>query len=371
VTGGPIAFLFLGELLLFPHLFPIVEALAMTDAPLDLWVSTAAHEELLAAWAAGLSMVRLRRPPGFREARDGALPPKLPMLAALAPQLARAAAVVCAEQTSLWLPTVLPFLPPFVKTSHGVGSMSARDDRRRRAAAVMLVPGERERRSYLMRGFDPNRVVATGYVKASFRQRAFTRPVFPDARPVVLYAPHWQAHRSSWPAWGEAVVRRLADDGRFNAILAPHQRLVETAPEVRDVLASVAGRPNVHVDLNSFALVDGSYTEAADIYLGDTSSQVVEFLVRPRPCVFLNPGRVAWQGDPAYDQWRCGEVVEALDEALPALARANPRHPAYTAIQADFARSSLGDLSAEAPRRAAREVLRAAGLAPEAGAWAA
>jgi CDP-glycerol glycerophosphotransferase (TagB/SpsB family) len=240
--------------------------------------------------------------------------------------------------------------------------MSARDDRRRRAAAVMLVPGERERRSYLMRGFDPDRVVATGYVKASFRQRTFTRPVFPDARPVVLYAPHWQAHRSSWPAWGEAVVCRLADDGRFNAILAPHQRLVETAPEVRDVLASVAGRPNVHVDLDSFALVDGSYTEAADIYLGDTSSQVVEFLVRPRPCVFLNPDRVAWQGDPAYDQWRCGEVVEALDEALPALARANPRHPAYAAIQADFARSSLGDLSAEAPRRAARQVLRAAGL---------
>jgi hypothetical protein len=87
-----------------------------------------------------------------------------------------------------------------MKTSHGAGSMSARDDRRR-AAYLTLVPSERERQTYLDRGLDPARIVATGYMKASFRQHMHARLPFPDKRPVLLYTPHWQAHHSSWPRW--------------------------------------------------------------------------------------------------------------------------------------------------------------------------
>ncbi len=360
---GPVAFLFLGETLLIPHLYPIVEALAAPgDVAIDLWVATSAHEELLAAWSAGLPGVRLRRAPGFRRLPPGAggrnppLPGKIPMLVRLLPQLARARVVVCAEQTSLWLPRLVPMLPPFVKTSHGVGSMSARDDPRRRAARVMLVPSERERATYLARGFAPDRVIATGYVKAAFRQRQGVALGFADPRPVILYAPHWQRHRSSWWTWGAEVVRRIADDGRWNLIFAPHQRLVEGAPEVRQVMADLAARPNVHGDIDGFAMVDGSYTAAADLYLGDTSSQVIEYLARPRPCVFLNAGGVDWRADPSYAQWHGGEVVDDLADLLPALARAPARHPAFAAGQARFAADSLGDTDGTAPARAARVV---------------
>ena len=38
-----------------------------------------------------------------------------------------------------------------------------------------------------------------------------------------------------------------------------------------------------------------AYTQRADIYLGDVSSQVYEFLLNPRPCVFLNPRRFDWR----------------------------------------------------------------------------
>src|SRR3546814_19981036 len=50
------------------------------------------------------------------------------------------------------------------------------------------------------------------------------------------------------------------------------------------------------------------YTAAADIYLGDTSSQVVELLMQPRPCVFLAPLGVDWHDDPSYAMWAAGEV---------------------------------------------------------------
>jgi hypothetical protein len=360
-----VAFLFLGEMLLIPHLFPIVEALSGRGVDLDLWVATTAHEALLAPWCAALDVqVRFRRAPGFARVAfhdagwNPPLPPKLPMLLRLAPHLARARAVVCAEQTSLWLPRLLPLGTPFVKTSHGAGSMSARDDRRRRAARLMLVPSERERQTYLDRGFDPDRVRVTGYVKAGFRQRTCREVRFARRRPVILYTPHWRRWRSSWWAWGPQVVRRLAQDDRYNLIFAPHQRLAEQAPEVRDIAAEVAHRPNVHCDLDSFAMVDGSYTEAADIYLGDSSSQVLEFLVRPRPCVFLNPAGVAWAGDPDYAQWACGEVVAEFANLMPALERAIDRHPRFSDIQAAFARSSLGDTSDQAAKVAATEIMR-------------
>ena len=368
---GPVAFLFLGEMLLIPHLYPIAEALgAEPDLRIDLWVGTSVHEDLLGPWVAALGnpLVRVRRAPGFRRlegyaaGRNPPLPPKLPTLLRLLPHLLRAPVAVCAEQTSLWLPALIPGLPTrFAKTSHGVGSMSARDDRRRRAAALTLVPSERERRTYLDRGMDPARIVATGYVKAGFRQRTQARLRFPANRPVVLYSPHWQRHRSSWWEWGRAVVRMLVEDGRWNVILAPHQRLAERAPEVRAVLDEVAGLPHVRCDLDSFATVDGSYTAGADLYLGDTSSQVVEFLMRPRPCVFLNPRRVAWRGRADHAQWACGEVVEALAEVPAALRRAPAQQPRFAAAQEAFARSSLGESGGAAPGRAAAEVLRLLG----------
>jgi hypothetical protein len=362
-----VAFLFLGETLLIPHLFPIVEALAdlAPDLPQDLWVSTSMHEALIGGWLVERpgAPIRIRRAPGFRQVAVDAgtnppLPAKLPMLARLAPRIARVPVAVCAEQTSLWLPRVLPMLPTcFVKTSHGVGSMSARDDRRRRAAWRTLVPSERERRTYLERSMPPERIVATGYVKAGFRQRSYARPDFAEARPVLLYNPHWQQHRSSWWRWGEQVVRQVLSEGKWNLIFAPHQRLVERAPEVQALCEELQGRGDVHCDYQSFAAVDGSYTAVADAYLGDTSSQVLEFLVRPRPCVFLNAQQAAWADDPSYAMWVAGEVVDSLDAFLPALARAPAEHPRFAAAQAALAQDSLGDTSGAAPTRAAREIL--------------
>lgn len=359
---APIAFFFLGETLLIPHLFPIAEALAeVSDVPIDLWVSTSAHESLLGSWIVGGRM-RIRRAPGFRHVfnaeagRNPRLPFKPLLLAGMIPHLLRARAVVCAEQTSLWLPTLLPMRTPFVKTAHGAGSMSARADRRRRSAALTLVPAEGEKAALATYGVDPGRIRVTGYVKAGFRQRTPARALFGQDKPILLYTPHWQAHRSSWPAWGKRTVEMLAGQDRYNVILAPHQRLVETAPEVRAVLAGVADLPHVHCDLDSFAMVDGSYTAAADIYLGDTSSQVVEYMARPRPCVFLNPWGRDWEPDPAYAQWHCGQVVRDLGALWPAIEAAPGLQPDYAGRQAGFARASLGDITG-APQRAAGAIL--------------
>lgn len=364
--SGEVCFLLLGETLLVPHLFPIVEAFAAKapDVEVDVWVANAALEGLVRPLIVDMPSVRLKRAPGFR--RDARPPAKLATLVRLLPHLARAPVVVCAEQTSLWVPRLLPWLPTrFVKTSHGVGSMSARDDPRRMAAYRTLVPSEQERGTYLARGMPPDRIVATGYVKAAFRHRTAARSLFADDRQIVLYAPHWQPHRSSWPAWGRTVVELLADQFEWNVILAPHQRLVERDPDVREVLARVSDLPHVHCDLDSFSMVDGSYTGVADVYLGDTSSQVMEFLMKPRPAVFLDPDARSWHDDPSYAMWRAGEVVTDAAEIMSALSRASELHPDYRPAQIELAARALGDVTGAGADRAADEVLRV--LATEVG----
>lgn len=366
--SGRVAFLFLGETLLIPHLYPIVEALAGgSDVAIDLWVGTSVHEKLLSGWIATIDGTRptICRAPGFRtvadddHGRNPPLPPKLPTLFRLAPHLRGTDVVVCAEQTSLWLPALLPMRARFIDTFHGAGSMMARGHWRRRAGWRTLVAAERDRGALIALGDDPERIVTTGYVKAGFDRRTPATRWFGDDRPIILYTPHWQRHRSSWWDWGPEIVRRIIAADRYNLIFAPHQRLAERAPDVRAFADSVAGRPDVHCDLDSFAMVDGSYTAAADLYLGDTSSQVVEFLARPRPCVFLNPRRLDWRARDDHGFWACGDVIGQLDALPAALAAAGERHAGYAATQRAYATAALGRTGPDAARRAAALVLDA------------
>src|SRR5690606_3883102 len=283
-TRGPVAFLFLGETLLIPHLYPVVEVLARhTDVRIDLWVSTSVHEEMLARWTHDLAPGRLRirrvpfffrNLPGLPEGSNPPLPPKWRLLLGVAPYLARTPAVVSAEQPSLWIPILLPFLRTrFINVLHGAGSIGNREGRRRRAAWRMPVPCELEQQQYLRRGFEASYVPVVGSVKAAFRHRSHCQLQFPEPRPIVMYNPHWQRHRSSWWDWGREIVRLLVEQDRYNVILAPHQRLAEGDHELRGILEQAARHPHVHSDLDSFAMVDGSYPAISDIYLGDTSSQ--------------------------------------------------------------------------------------------------
>jgi hypothetical protein len=361
-----VAFLFLGETLLIPHLWPIAEALAGMEPalPIDLWISTATHEALLAPWSARWPSMRLRRVPGFRDGPADGVNPSLPfkpaMLARLAPRLLGTRVAVCAEQTSLWLPRLLPWLPTrFVKTAHGAGSLSARSDPRRRAAWRTLVPSASERDGLVAHGVDPARLFVTGYVKSAFRHRTPAAALFPADRPTLLYTPHWQRHRSSWWAWGRQVVEMLVGQQNWNVILAPHQRLLETEPGVRTVLGDVASLPHVHVDLGSFAGVDGSYTAAADLYLGDTSSQVVEFLQRPRPCIFLNPDGWDWRARGDHGFWDCGEVVERVERIPDALAAGAGKHPFFVSQQQRLVAAQLGEVGPATATRAAALVIDA------------
>ena len=65
----------------------------------------------------------------------------------------------------------------------------------------------------------------------------------------------------------------------------------------------------IRVDLGSPASTDMRYTLPSDVYLGDASSQVYEFLIKPRHCIFrsLLAQSIVWHRDSDARQTRRGE----------------------------------------------------------------
>lgn len=86
------------------------------------------------------------------------------------------------------------------------------------------------------------------------------------------------------------------EQSSYNLIFAPHIRAAENmnaSERAHWQQLAVPGR--MIVDLDSPRLIDMTYTLTADIYLGDLSSQLYEFLIKPRPVAFINAHRVDWQ----------------------------------------------------------------------------
>ena len=66
---------------------------------------------------------------------------------------------------------------------------------------------------------------------------------------------------------------------------------------------------------------DMTYIMSADAYIGDVSSQVYEFLIQPRPCLFLNAFRVDWHNNPAFKCWHLGQVIDSPDQFPSAVSK--------------------------------------------------
>jgi hypothetical protein len=148
---------------------------------------------------------------------------------------------------------------------------------------------------------------------------------------------------SSWFKHGPAVLEAFRGQDRYNLIFAPHVMLFErkwvvtvdppSLARVRAPGGDFVREPRIHIDAGSSASSDMSYTNRADIYLGDVSSQIYEFLRAPRPCLFLNSHGVDWRGDANYLHWQAGPVLDNPERLLDKIDAAVAAHPDYAPAQ--------------------------------------
>jgi CDP-glycerol glycerophosphotransferase (TagB/SpsB family) len=289
--------------------------------------------------------------------------------------------LVVAEKTSLILKTRYGLKTlKIIHTRHGAGDRAIGFDKASAGFDHVLVSGCKIRdRLVAEAGVDPSAISIVGYPKFDLQSPGASplHPLIDDGRPVALYNPHVSPHLSSWYAMGREVLDWFVEHDDHHLIFAPHVMLFErpfvlTIDKLRvDRPGRIEERylraPNIHIDLGSRASTTMAYTQRADIYLGDASSQVYEFLLRPRPCIFLNPHGLPWEGDPNFAHWRAGPVIGGVSELGAALETAHAQHDSrYAAVQRELFDASF-DLDDEPSSvRAARAVARFAGL-PETG----
>ena len=272
-------------------------------------------------------------------ATGSVVPPKLLTLFAARHQLDGYDAIALPERTSTIMRGLGVRKPRLIHLDHGAGDRAVGFDPRIARFDFALVAGEKQRRRMLADGLirtDGHAVVGYPKFDAADRSRRDGWTPFDDERPIILYNPHFSKALGSWHDHGAEIARRIAEDGRFNLIVAPHVRMCDSRKRRASflrALAPIRDLPNVHIDPGSDRSIDMSYTTMADLYLGDVSSQIYEFLRRPRPCLFFNGNGRSWRGDPDHAHWRFGPVVENAALILRAIDYAIDSHPNFSAGQ--------------------------------------
>ena len=334
-------------------LAPDMRSLALIQSAVSLYPGSSVRVELLKrSWIGGLIAGVTRR----RSSTKG------PLLWRNRKLFNRFDALVLAECTSLLLRNMGVRRPVFLCIPHGAGDRAISFEPRFRNFDAVLVAGEKTVRRMVASGVDPSRLKIVGYPKADFVRRLRTEAerLFTNDRPTILYSPHFRRKLSSLDN-GLAIASEFARHEGFNLIVAPHVRAFEdSSAKERQAWQSLAIPDKVIVDLGSERLFDMTYVDAADIFLGDVSSQVYEFLLRPRPCVFLNAHGVDWVGNDDYAFWNLGEVVHPKD-AIPAIERAQHRHSEFLSQQRAAVAETFGGLT-NAAEIAAQEILVSIGM---------
>jgi hypothetical protein len=362
-----IAFLFVGGPHQVFHSAPIAAELALRfgdEADVACFAVSAVEQrsvrKILAALGAPDVPVDLLDRPIWLRALDAfatpALSLKVPVLFANRKRLDAFDALVTTERTSTVLRRFGLTHPHLIHIPHGAGDRAKGFERRIRAFDYVIVGGEKDRARMIAEGLvTPDGCAASGYVKLDYLRRAAPpEPLFDNGRPTVLYNPHFDAALSSWPRFGPEIVRAFARQDRFNLVVAPHVRLFAGASDAERAAFEALGVPDkIIVDAGSDRSIDMTYTRVADIYLGDVSSQVYEFLADPRPCVFVDAaGQRDWRQDPDFAFWHLGEVMRGSADPVAAITRALARHPALRIRQQRAVTRALGRPDGAAARAA-------------------
>ena len=280
---------------------------------------------------------------------------RLALLWSLVPRLSTVATIVTSERTSAWLRILHMTRARMIHFRHGAGDPAPRSERRMKAFDLIVVPGQKDvERAVAKHHIDPARLRAGGYVKLDYlrHQRSRDERLFDNDRPTIVYNPHFDLATSSWHL-AQSVIETIRADGRCNLVVAPHIRIAEDMDEIERVdWTSLAEPGRIIVDLHSDRLIDMTYMRLADIYLGDMSSQLYEFLADPRPAAFINAHGIDWRNDPHFSGWHLGTVAERPELLIEAIEAAIVGHPQMIERQREAVARAFGEIDGACERGA-------------------
>lgn len=259
--------------------------------------------------------------------------------------------IVTTESTTEFLKLNTPFDKPMVRMRHGAGDRFGGYRQKISSFDGVIVNGEKDKQRLIKYGImPPDQIAVCGYCK--FEAISAPYDPFADGKPLAIYNPHFDPTVSSWYGHQREILDAMAAVPDWNFVVAPHIKVTKG----RRLMPSPAS--NIIIDPGSVHSIDMGYVEASKVYIGDASSQVYEFVRRPRPCIFLNPNHHEWRGDDHFRHWNFGQVIADMGEIGPALSRCRELQPSFEAAQIAALEDSLDPSPVPASVRHADALLK-------------
>jgi hypothetical protein len=227
--------------------------------------------------------------------------------------------------------------PKFVFLGHGSGDFNYIYNSKVANFDLIVVSGEKVLNHFKNSAdFSNTKFSICGYQKIDVAQlEAKNENIFNNNKPIIWYNPHFKKDISSWYKYGERILEFFYKHQEYNLVFAPHINLFNKKGFLNkeSIDKKYFTARNIVIDLGSKKSVNMFYALKSDLYLGDVSSQVYEFLIKPRPCIFINPSFIDWEGNPYFQNWEMGPVIESLKEFDFLLKTKDHWHNKYKEIQ--------------------------------------
>jgi len=253
--------------------------------------------------------------------------------------------------------------PKFVYIKHGpsVGEYVLNDALN--MFDLVLVSGLQSKNIFLENTIlDKEKIKLIGYCKKEVAKKENNKKqFFKNGKEVVLYNPHFKKELSSWYKNGVEVLEYFYNQDEYNLIFAPHVNLFykKGYAKENEIDKKYYNSPNILIDLKSNNSVNMAYTLNSDVYLGDVSSQKLEFLLKPRPCIFINSHNNDWGNDTLYRNNELGKIVKNIDDLGELLSTKEEWQKGYLTNQKEIINYTFDiDLEKSSCKRAMEEIIK-------------
>lgn len=209
--------------------------------------------------------------------------------------------------------------PMLIYQYHGCGDREYGFDPGFKQFDFMLLPGKYHQKRLIEENIiAKKKTIIVGWPKFDYSLKINPEgnKLFDNDNPVILYTPHWEPKLTSFNKYSEFLLNYFKNNKNYNFIFAPHILIKHWKThygyrtDFSDYLSD-----NIIIDFGSDFSTDGTYLNNSDLYIGDVSSMVYEFIAfKQRPCLFLNAHNVAWKENVDYRFWDYGPVVESEEE---------------------------------------------------------
>ena len=209
--------------------------------------------------------------------------------------------------------------PKFIYQYHGSGGRKYSFDPELSAYDLILLAGNYTKKRLLeQKIISDDKIKIVGYPKFDYpiNNSAIKNNLFKKKLPIVLYSPHWEPDLTSYKMFSSKILEYFSQHKEFNFIFSPHLLVSHWKNrfgyniDFKEFLSE-----NIVIDFGSKYSTNGTYLSISDIYIGDVSSMVYEFIaLKPRPCIFFNAHNIDWRNNPDYHFWRFGTVFNIFSE---------------------------------------------------------